>query len=46
VGEEPERAAAFGINEAEEFGAFFVILPGAVGFEAEEFANAERGFCD
>jgi hypothetical protein len=40
VGEEPERAAAFGIDEAEELGAFFVVLPGAVGFEAEEFANA------
>jgi len=35
VGEKPERAAAFGIDEAEEFGAFFVILPGAVGFEAK-----------
>ena len=44
MGEEPERAAAFGADEAEEFGALFVILPGAVGFEAEEFANAESGF--
>ena len=46
--EKPERPAAVGINEIEKFGAFFVHLPGAVGFEAKKLADAERSlaFCE
>src|SRR5262249_7109207 len=44
VSKEPERSAAFRIDEAKELGAFFVILPGAVGFEAEKLAEAKSGF--
>src|SRR5579863_6415443 len=44
MSEEPERRTTFGIDEAEEFGAFLIILPSAIGFEAEKFANAEGGF--
>src|SRR5262249_17478001 len=33
-----------GVDQVEEFGAFFIVLPDAIGFESEEFANAERGF--
>ena len=42
--QKPQRAAAIGIDEIEELGAFFVHLPGAIGFEAKKFAYAERGF--
>src|SRR5712672_1002764 len=38
--QQPQRAAAVGIDEAEEGGAFFVKLPGAFGFETEQFANS------
>ena len=44
VREQPERGAAFAVDQVEQLGAFFVILPGAIGFEAQEFAHAERGF--
>ena len=44
VHQEPESAAAIGVDQIEKRGAFFVHLPGAVGFEAEKFADAERGF--
>src|ERR1700720_4283314 len=44
MGQKPERGAAFGIDQAEQLRALFVALPSAVGLEAEEFADAERGF--
>ena len=42
--EKPERAAAICVDQIEKLGAFFVQLPGAIGFEAQQFADAERGF--
>jgi len=44
VDEEPERAAAVGVNQVEKLGAFFVILPGAFGLKAKKLAHAECGF--
>ena len=42
--QKPQSATAVDINQIEEFGAFFIHLPGAVGFEAEKLADAEGGF--
>jgi len=42
--EKPQRAAAVGVDEAEESGAFFVELPGALGFESQQFTNAKSAF--
>ena len=42
--QKPESAAAIGIDEIEQFSAFFIHLPGAVGFKAEQFADTESGF--
>jgi len=38
--QKPQRAAAIYVNQIEELGACFVHLPGAVGLEAEQFADA------
>src|SRR5262249_50538468 len=40
----PESRTAVGVDQAEERGAFFIVLPGAVSFEAEKFADAKSGF--
>ena len=37
----PRLSGSIRLNK---FCAFFIILPGAIGFEAEEFADAEGGF--
>ena len=42
--QQPQCAAAVRVDQAEQRGAFFVELPGAFGFESEQFANAESGF--
>ena len=42
--QKPQSATAVDIDQIEEFGAFFVHLPGTVGFEAEKLADAEGGF--
>jgi hypothetical protein len=42
--QKPKRGAAVCIDQIEKLGAFFVHLPGAVGFEAEKFTDAESGF--
>ena len=42
--EKPESSAAIGIDQIEKLGALFVQLPGAISFEAEKFANTQRGF--
>ena len=42
--EKPERAAAVRIDEIQQFGAFFVNPPGAIGFKTEKLAYAQRGF--
>ncbi len=42
--QEPKGAAAVSINKIEQIRAFFVDPPGATGFEAENLADAERGF--
>src|SRR5258708_6238392 len=44
MNEQPQRAAAVRIDEAEQSRTFFIELPGALGFEAEQFANAESRF--
>src|SRR5262249_32749433 len=44
VYEEPKRCAAVGVDEAEERGALFVGLPGAVSLEAEKLAHSKCGF--
>ena len=44
MGEQPQRGAALRIDQAQQRGAFVVALPGAICFEAEEFADAKCGF--
>src|SRR5438552_961704 len=42
--EQPQCAAAIGIDETKQCRTLFIKLPGAFGFEAEQFANAESRF--
>jgi hypothetical protein len=44
MSEEPEGGAAVAVNKAKEIGAFVIELPGALRFEAEEFADSQRAF--
>src|SRR5216684_6735844 len=41
MNQQPQCAAAVGIDEPEQNRTFFVELPGALGFEAKQFANAK-----
>src|SRR6267378_8602882 len=43
VHKKPQSRAAFGFDEIEERGAFFIAFPGAGGLEAQEFADTEGG---
>src|SRR5689334_6683369 len=44
VDEQPQRAAAVGVDQVQKLGAFFIELESSFSFNAEQFANTERTF--